>query len=157
MISAVLATLNDERRLGETLAALVPAAVDGLVRQVIIADAGSTDQTGAIADDCGATIVTGDLQAGLAEAREAWVLVLDAGARLPPGWDREVRAQMAGGDRPGVIRIGPRRGLLSLMAPPRAVGLLARLGDLGAGVTVAELTRAARSPATLKIAARLAD
>ena len=45
MISAILATRNDARRLGETLAALVPAAVDGLVRQVIIADAGSTDRT----------------------------------------------------------------------------------------------------------------
>ena len=37
MISAVIPTLDAERHLGRTLAALIPAAVDGLVREVIIA------------------------------------------------------------------------------------------------------------------------
>ena len=156
MISAILATRNDARRLGETLAALVPAAVDGLVRQVIIVDAGSTDRTLEVADDAGATLVSGDLRAGIAVARERWLLLLDPGARLPLGWDDAVRAHLAGGDRPGVIRVGPRRGLLSLMAPAPAVGLLTPRGEIGDGATLGELARSARSPATLKIVARLA-
>ena len=61
MISVVLATSNDQRRLGGTLATLVEAAIDGLVAQVIVADAGSKDATLEIADDAGATIVEGGL------------------------------------------------------------------------------------------------
>jgi len=157
MISVVLATLNDARRLGETLAALVPAAVDGLVRQVIIADLGSTDATRDIADDAGATLVAGDLNAGLAAAKEAWVLVLDPGARLAPGWDAEVRNHASSGVGAAVIRLGPRRGLLSMIAPAPVVALLVRRGALPGGSTLAELARAIRSPVTLKIPARLAD
>jgi len=157
MITTVLATHNDARRLGETLAALVPAAVDGLIRQVIIADAGSADATLEIADDAGATMVTGGVQAGIAVAKEDWLLVLDPGARLAPGWDAVARTHATSGTGPAVIRLGPRRGLLSLMAPAPVVGLLMRRGDVPAGATLAELARAAKSPVTLKILARLAD
>jgi len=87
MISVVIATLNDDRLLADTLSALIPAAVDGLVHQVVIADGGSTDATLEIAEDAGALMVSGDLGAGVDAAREAWVLVLDADARLRPGWE----------------------------------------------------------------------
>ena len=157
MISVVLATLNDQRRLGETLAVLVPVFVDGLVRQVIIADAGSSDATLEIADDAGATIVGGDLQAGIAAAKEPWLLLLDPGARLPPGWDDALRTHIAGGDHPGVIRLGVRRGLLSRIAPSPAAGRLVPRGEVGEGATLAELARAARRPVTLALQARLAD
>jgi len=156
MISAVLATLNDARRLGETLAVLVPAAVDGLVRQVIIVDMGSADETLEVADDAGATIVKGDLGAGIAVARERWVLVLDPGARLAAGWDDAVRAHMTSSDRPAVIRAGARKGLLSLMAPSPAVALLTPRGEIGEGASLAELARTARSPVTLRIQTRVA-
>jgi glycosyltransferase involved in cell wall biosynthesis len=156
MISAVLATLNDQRRLGETLAALVPAFVDGLIRQVIIADAGSTDATLEIADDAGATIIKGDLRAGMAAAKEPWLLLLDPGARLAPGWDDGLRAHIAGGQRAGVIRLGVQRRLLSRIAPSAAVGLLTPRGEIGEGVTLAELVRAARKPVTLAVQARVA-
>ena len=157
MISAVLATHNEARRLGETLAALVPAAVDGLVRQVIIADAGSTDATLEIADDAGATIVAGDLLAGVRAAKEDWLLVLDPGARLTPGWDAVARVHAASGTGPAVIRVGPRKGLLSLIAPAPVAGLLLRRTEVLAGATLAELARDARRPVTLNIAASLAD
>jgi glycosyltransferase involved in cell wall biosynthesis len=156
MISAVLMTLNDERRLGETLAVLVPAFVDGLVRQVIVADLGSTDATLEIADDAGATIVGGDLRAGMAAAKEPWLLLLDPGARLAPGWDDGLRAHITGDQRAGVIRLGPRRGLLSRIAPSAAAGLLVQRGEIGDGATLAELARTARQPVTLGIQARVA-
>ena len=49
MISVVIPTLNAETGLAPTLAALVPATVQGLVREVIIADGGSRDDTAKIA------------------------------------------------------------------------------------------------------------
>ena len=96
MISAVIPTLNAERHIGRTLAALIPAAVDGLVREVIIADGGSTDATLSIADHAGAEIVLGpkgrgsQLKAGAARARFPWLLFLHADTVLEHGWIGEV-------------------------------------------------------------------
>src|SRR6201999_1769460 len=89
----VIATHNDERTLGQTLASLVTAAVDGLVREVILADAGSTDHTLAIAEDAGARVVQaeGVAEARLAEAckaaRSEWLLILEASVPAPHGWE----------------------------------------------------------------------
>ncbi len=44
MISVVIPTLNAERTLAHTLAALVPAVVDSVVQEAIIVDGGSTDE-----------------------------------------------------------------------------------------------------------------
>ncbi len=94
MISVVIATLNDERTLGETLGSLVAAAVDGLVREVIVIDAGSTDQTLEIADDAGARILKSSgpdaLAQGCAMARSDWLLILEPKTLLADGWMRAV-------------------------------------------------------------------
>ena len=58
MITVVIPTLNAEATLGQTLAALVSAAVDGLVREVIVVDGGSSDRTAEIVDHAGANLVT---------------------------------------------------------------------------------------------------
>jgi hypothetical protein len=72
MISVVVPTLNSEAGLPATLASLVTAAVDGLVREVIIVDGGSSDGTAAI----------------------AWLLFLHADTALEDGWEREAIAFM---------------------------------------------------------------
>ena len=75
MISVVIPTLNSQAGLPAVLARLVPAAVDGLVREVIIADGGSSDGTTAIADQTGARLLACErgrgkqLSAGAARAR----------------------------------------------------------------------------------------
>src|SRR5260370_40671674 len=56
MLSVVIATENAERILLPTLAALVPGATAGIVREVIVADAGSSDATTMIADAAGCRI-----------------------------------------------------------------------------------------------------
>jgi rSAM/selenodomain-associated transferase 2 len=95
MISVVIPTLNAEATLGQTLAALVPAAVDGLVREVIVVDGGSRDRTAEIVDHAGANLVRGkrgrgqQLAAGAAQARFPWLLFLHADTALAPGWERE--------------------------------------------------------------------
>jgi glycosyltransferase involved in cell wall biosynthesis len=101
MISVVIATSNDDGTLGQTLASFVTAAVDGLVREVILADAGSTDDTLEIADDAGAVVVTsqGPAEARLREAcraaRAEWLLILEASVPAPGGWERSVSEHMS--------------------------------------------------------------
>ena len=93
MISVVIPTLNEAGHLPLTLAALVPAAMDGLVREVIISDGGSTDGTLEAADEAGAKIVTStkgrgqQLAAGCALAKGPWLLILHADSRLAVGWE----------------------------------------------------------------------
>ncbi|MGE5501446.1 MAG: TIGR04283 family arsenosugar biosynthesis glycosyltransferase [Ignavibacteriales bacterium] len=93
MISVVIPTLNAERTLQQALAPLVPAAVAGVVREVIVADGGSTDRTLELADDAGAKIVRTEpgrgvqLAAGCAAAKSDWLLVLHADTELADGWE----------------------------------------------------------------------
>jgi glycosyltransferase involved in cell wall biosynthesis len=58
MISVIIPTLNHERALPRCFDSLIPAAVRGVVREVIVADGGSSDGTLAIADAAGAHVVT---------------------------------------------------------------------------------------------------
>lgn len=96
MISVVIPTLNAEASLAASLSELVPATVDGLVREVIIVDGGSADRTLRIADQSGARIIKSppgrgrQLQAGAQAARFDWLLFLHADTMLAPGWEREV-------------------------------------------------------------------
>ena len=93
MISVVIPTFNEAGHLSLTLAALVPAAVDGLVREVVISDGGSTDGTLEAADEAGAKIVTSakgrgqQLAAACAVAKGPWLLILHADSRLAVGWE----------------------------------------------------------------------
>jgi glycosyltransferase involved in cell wall biosynthesis len=97
MLSVVIATENAERNLVPTLAALVPGAMAGVVREVIVADAGSSDATAEIADSAGCRIDV--LQAPLGErlrqaaasARATWLLFLRPGAVPDATWTDEAR------------------------------------------------------------------
>ncbi len=89
MISVIVPTRDSAAGLPLCLAALVPAAISGLVREVILADAGSTDATLEIAADAGAEVVRGDIAAAVARAKGDWVLVLPPKSRLDAGWEGE--------------------------------------------------------------------
>ena len=60
MISVVIPALNAEGHLPAALTALVPAAVNGVVREVIVVDGGSADHTRQIADLAGAYVIACD-------------------------------------------------------------------------------------------------
>lgn len=95
MISVVVSTFNAAEVLAETLAPLIHAAVDGLVREVVVADAGSTDATFEIADDAGARFVRGDTAAGCEAAKGPWLLILTPGVRLGSEWEAAAKAHVA--------------------------------------------------------------
>src|SRR5262249_41007290 len=57
MLGVVIAPHDSERGLLPPLAALVAGAAAGIVREVIVADAGSRDATAAIADGAGCRVL----------------------------------------------------------------------------------------------------
>jgi rSAM/selenodomain-associated transferase 2 len=97
MISVVIPTLNAERKLTSTLAALVPAVVEGIVREAIVVDGGSTDETRAIAEAAGTHLIEAprgrgsQLDVGARTARGDWLLFLHADTVLDPGWAEEAQ------------------------------------------------------------------
>ncbi len=108
MICVIIPTLNSERVLVPTLAALVAGSAAGLVREVILADGGSRDETGKIADAAGCNFMPGPadfgarLRAAARVARGSWLMFLDPAAVLEEGWTREVRAFIETAERTGV-------------------------------------------------------
>ena len=92
MLSVIIATRDSERRLVPTLAALVSGAAQGLVRDVIVADGGSKDETAKIADIAGCAVQVSDasltvrLTAAARAARGPWLMFLRPGTVLDPAW-----------------------------------------------------------------------
>jgi glycosyltransferase involved in cell wall biosynthesis len=107
LISVILPTLDAERLLVPTLSALVPGSAAGLVREVILADGGSKDDTEKVADAAGCEFLRGPrdlgarLRAAAHAARGNWLLFLDPAGVLDEGWPREVRAFMDSAERSG--------------------------------------------------------
>lgn len=111
MLSVVIPTLNEAGRLPACLSALIPAAIDGLVKEVIVSDGGSTDATAAIADDAGARFLAGpkgrggQLARGAGAARGRWLLFLHADTVLEPGWESDARRLLIDEDKAGVFTL----------------------------------------------------
>jgi glycosyltransferase involved in cell wall biosynthesis len=95
VLSAIIPTRESERTLVPTLASLVAGAADGVLREVIIADAGSKDATAEVADVAGCRLLTlpgplgARLTAAAATARGPWLLFLRPGIALDESWVRE--------------------------------------------------------------------
>ena len=100
-LSVVIPTLNAAGTLPETLAALRRSAI---VREVIVADGGSSDETVRGARSAGARVVAAprgrgsQLAAGATAASGDWLLFLHADCRLEPGWQDAVGDFLAGAE-----------------------------------------------------------
>ena len=100
-LSIIIPTLNAADRIGPTLACLAETIGEGLIRELIIADGGSTDAIADIADHAGATLVVsspgrgGQLRAGGATAKGAWLLFLHADTLLDRDWSVAVANHLA--------------------------------------------------------------
>ena len=135
MISVVIPTLNAGRQLPRCFDSLIPAAVRGVVREVIVADSGSTDDTLSIADAAGAHIIearakcrSARLKAGAAAARSEWLLFLHPETALEAGWESEAESFIA----------------LAMPERPRAAVFCFALEDFGGEARRAETFAALR-------------
>jgi glycosyltransferase involved in cell wall biosynthesis len=101
MISVIVPTLNSQALLPRCFDSLIAATVHGVVREVIVADGGSGDDTLMIADAAGARIKEAGrsrasrLIAGAEAARSDWLLFLHPESALEPGWDMEAENFLA--------------------------------------------------------------
>ena len=85
MLSVIVETGDAEDRLPALLAALTSAAVDGLVREVLIAGGGPAELLEVLRDETGAELAP-DLASAIAAARSERLLVTSARIRLRAGW-----------------------------------------------------------------------
>lgn len=103
MLSVIIATDGNDRATVATLAALVPGATAGLVADVLLLDCLGSAPIREIADASGCELMVhkvdhqnGRIDNGLMIAarrtRAPWLLFLQAGAVLQPGWVEETMA-----------------------------------------------------------------
>lgn len=132
MISVIIATKNSETELVHTLSALVTAAAEGVVREVIVVDGGSTDGTEQVADAAGCDWVRIDgtrserLAYGADRARRGdWLLFLRPETLLESGWHHEAQAFV---ERAARAPNGPRTAA-SFRLRYEAFGMSARISE----------------------------
>jgi rSAM/selenodomain-associated transferase 2 len=95
--SAVIPTLNA----AQTLRATLDCLSAGGLREILVVDGGSTDDTAALATRFGAPVIAsppsrgGQLAAGIAAASGQWLLLLHADTRLAPGWTHAAQRHIA--------------------------------------------------------------
>ncbi len=128
MVSVIVPTLNSERLLPRCFDSLIGAAVRGVLREVIVADGGSTDSTLMLADATGAHIVHAranrgaQMMEGARVARGDWLLFLRPETALESGWEVEAESFLA----------------QSVMERPRAAVFRFALEDFGGEARRAE-------------------
>ena len=95
MLSVIIPTDGVERTAVVTLAALVPGAAAGIIREVLLVDRSDTDVIERVADIAGCRFMSfqgtraAALAAGARQARSPWLMFLHPGAVLDSGWIEE--------------------------------------------------------------------
>jgi hypothetical protein len=95
MLSVIIPTDGLEQPAVATLAALVPGAAAGIVREVLLVDRAGTAVIERVADVAGCRFLASEgsraaaLAAGARQARSPWLMFLHAGAVLDNGWIEE--------------------------------------------------------------------
>ena len=115
MLSVIITTEGLEHPAVATLAALVPGAAAGVVREVLLVDRARSGVIERVADVAGCRFVPFEgshaaaLAAGARQARSPWLMFLHAGAVLDSGWIDETAqfiqsVSTSGRPRAGVFR-----------------------------------------------------
>jgi hypothetical protein len=146
LISVLVTAADDPKALTRLLTALVPAAAEGLVREVAVIAAVGPER--AIADDAGADLYDA-FGPAFERAKGPWVAGLPLGSNLAPDWMELVIAHLAK-EPSAPARLATRSGRLSLAAQPE--GWLAPKPLAGsAAVVEQDLQRLARRGGRLRI------
>ena len=115
MLSVIVPTDGLEQPAVATLAALVPGAAAGVVREVLLIDQGSNGVIERVADVAGCHFLRFEgsraaaLAAGAEQARSPWLMFLHTGAVLDSSWIEETaqfieRVSVSGRPRAGIFR-----------------------------------------------------
>src|ERR1700724_1195322 len=115
MLSVIIPTEGLEQPAVATLAALVPGAAAGVVREVLLVARAGTGVIERVADVAGCRFLpfegsrSAALAAGARQARAPWLMFLHAGAVLDSGWIDETapfiqRVSTSGRPRAGIFR-----------------------------------------------------
>jgi len=130
MLSVIIATEGVEQPTVATLAALVPGAAAGVVREVLLVDRGDNGVIERVADVAGCRFLRFEgtraaaLAAGAKQARAPWLMFLRPGAVLDAGWIEETTQFM----QAVALRGRPRAGIFRYARSPYAeAGLRDRL------------------------------
>lgn len=145
MLSVVIASRNAAPDLAALMRALVPAAMDGLVREVVVADPAADADTEALCEAVGALLVAGGLREAAAAAKAEVLLAAPPGLRLGEGWISRLNEALGRGVRRGLIRGEGRGGLVGLFTPAACAVLVGRATVIEAGDLDA-LRRRVRGP-----------
>lgn len=123
MISVLIECREDAVALAATLATLVPGAVEGLIREVLVVDRGMDAATRKVVDHAGCRIVAErEVAQALSVAKGDWLLLLEPGARLSAGWIEAVAEHVA-----AAALDGPGKAARFSAPPAGAGGLLRRM------------------------------
>src|SRR6204780_2598096 len=112
MLSVIIPTEGVEQPAVATLAALVPGAAAGVIREVLLVDRARTGVIERVADVAGCRFLPFEgpraaaLAAGARQARSPWLMFLHAGAVLDSGWIEETAQFIAGVSSSGKPRAG---------------------------------------------------
>src|SRR4051812_13947680 len=115
MLSVIIPTEGVEQAAVATLAALVPGAAAGVIKEVLLVDRTASAAIERVADvaGCGFLSIRGSraaaMAAGARQAHSPWLMFLHAGAVLDAGWIEETsqftqRVSAGGRPRAGIFR-----------------------------------------------------
>ena len=112
MLSVIIPTEGVEQPAVATLAALVPGAAAGIIREVLLVDRGDNGVIERVADVSGCRFLRFDgtraasLAAGAKQSRSPWLMFLRPGAVLDTGWIEETTQFIQGVAASGRPRAG---------------------------------------------------
>jgi len=115
MLSVIIPTEGVEQKAVATLAALVPGAAAGVIREVLLVDRSDNGVIERVADVAGCRFLRFEgtraaaLAAGARQARSPWLMFLRPGAVLDTGWIEETTqfiqgVALSGRPRAGIFR-----------------------------------------------------
>lgn len=139
-ISVVIPTLNAAHALAPCLGALGEGLNAGLIREVIVTDAGSRDGTLSLAEQAGAVVVQGpasrggQLRRGCEVAQGDWLLIVHADSWFDEGWTEGVLGHLTTGqDKAAYFRLRFRAQGIAPRVVERWANLRSRLFGLPYG------------------------